>query len=225
LERYRKKSNKGIERRVTPKSSPVIPKAAHIYTEPARELKFLTGSLCISTTNDQAVVFELSNTNHLKLRVLDTDMLQVNVRLQDQQGNELLRVVENHVRVVGDKDISSEFVAGHARVTVPITSDFIPPWLVDHVRKHDQTYAADGRIVALDIEVLKPGLLRVRGCWPDGTNAVVITERALIFSQEGTIGPSVLLGCGEATVISYSGPITKALFRFAENGGGVHVGR
>jgi hypothetical protein len=199
---------KGIKR-------PPVPDSAHIYVEPASELKLLTGTLCISTTNNQTVVFQLSNTNQLKMRVLDGDILQVSVCLKDQSGNELLRVVENHVRVVRDKDIVFEFRAGHALITVPATNDFAPRWLIDQVRVQDSTFAADERIIALDVEVLKPGLLRVQGCWPDGNVGVVITEKALSFCRRGMREPISLVGAGEGTVLMYTGPITRALFGFA----------
>ena len=193
---------------------PSTPATAHIYVEPATELKLLTGSLCIATKNDQATVFELSNTNHLKLRVLDQDTLQVSVRLQDQKGKEILRVVENHVRVTRDERIVFDYRAGRARITVPTTDDFAPAWLINQVRVQDPSFAADGKIVALDIEVLKPGLVRVRGCWPDGNVGVVITDQSLSFCRLGLREPISLVSTGEGTVLMYAGPITSAMFGF-----------
>lgn len=193
---------------------PDTPGSVHLYVEPAATLKLLTGSLCISTTNDQAAIFELSNSNHLKIRVLDNDLLQVSARLLDQVGNELLRVVENHVRVTKDLRISFDYRAGRARVTVPATDAFVPTWLVEQVRFQDAGYAADGRITALDIEVLRPGLVRVQGCWPDGNVGVVITDKALSFCSRGQRKPTSIVGAGEDTVLMFMGPVTKALFGF-----------
>lgn len=187
----------------------------HIYVEPATSLKLLTGTIAISTTNDHAAVFELANSNHLKFRVLDRDLLQVSSRLLDQQGNELIRVVENHVRVSRDKRITFDYRAGRARITVPVSEDFVPAWLLDQVRVQDPEFAADGRIVAIDIQVLKPGLVQVQGCWPDGNIAVVINDKALSFCVRGRQQPSSLVGEGEGSVLLYAGPITKALFGFS----------
>lgn len=199
---------KGIEKNQTPE-------VAHIYVEPAAELKLLTGTLYISTTNNQAAVFQLSNSNQLKIRVLDGDILQVSSRLQDQKGKEVLRVAENHVRVIRDKNIKFEFRAGRARVTVPATPNYAPAWLVQQMRVQEPEFAADGRIVALDIEVLKPGLLRVQGCWPDGDVGVVITNKSLSFCRNGNVQPLSMVGAGEDTILKYTGPITSALFGFA----------
>lgn len=193
---------------------PKSPDSAHIYVEPACELKLLTGSICIASTNDQAVVFELSNSNYLKLRVLDGDLLQVNIRLNDANGKEILRVVENNVRVSRNDNAKFDYRAGRVRVTVPATANFAPVWLIEQVRYQNPNFASDGRIVALDLEVIKPGLVRVQGCWPDGDVGVVITEQALSFCTRGLREPLSMVGEGEWSVLMYAGPITGALFGF-----------
>lgn len=192
-----------------------VPDSVHIYVEPASTMKLLTGSLCLSAIHDQATVFELSNSNKLQFRALDQDLLQVSSRLLDQQGNELLRVVENHVRISKDKRISFDCRPGRARITLPATENFVPTWLLDQVRTQDSRFAADGCIVAMDIEVLKPGLVRVQGCWPDGNVGIVITDKALCFCVRGHREPTSFVGGGESTVLRYAGPITKAFFGFS----------
>jgi HNH endonuclease len=192
---------------------PILPDSVNIYVEPSSELKLMTGSVCIATTNDQVTVFELSNANCLKFRVLDGDLLQVSVRLQNQVGEELLRVVENHVRVVRNSSSAFDYRPGRARVTVP-TDDFAPSWLIEQARSQAPDFAADGRIVAIDIEVLKPGLVRVRGCWPGGDVGVVITEEYLSFCSRRLHKPVLFAGEGEHSVLLWDGPITVAMFGF-----------
>lgn len=188
------------------------PEAAFVYVEPATELKLLTGSICLATSNEQAAVFHLSNSNHLKFRVLDGDLLQVSAKVQDQRGKELLRVVENHVRVARNRSVVFEHRAGRARVTLPL-SDFVPSWLVEQVRYQDSTFALGGVVVALDLEVMKPGLVRVRGCWPDRNEGVVITDSSLSFCRRGLRQPISMVGAGEASVIHYAGPVTTSIFK------------
>lgn len=191
------------------------PTSAHIYVEPATELKLLTGSICIASQNDQMVVFELSNSNQLKFRVLDDDLLQVSARLHDEQGKELLRVVENHVRVSRSKNIKFEYRAGHARVTILAAESFAPQWLIEQVRYQNPNFATNNLLIAFDIEVLKPGLVQVQGCWPDGDVGVVITEQALSFCIRGMREPiSIVSDKENPTVFLYAGPITTALFGF-----------
>jgi hypothetical protein len=190
------------------------PQTAHIYVEPADSLKLLTGSIAISTKNKEAVVFELSNSNQLKFRVLDNDLIQISSRLLDQSGNELFRVVDNHVRAARDKRITFDSRAGRARITVSAGDEFAPIWLLDQVRAQNPGYAADSRVIALDIEVLKPGLVRVQGCWPDGNVGVVITEKFLSFCVRGKPVPLSMAGAGEDSVLLWAGPVTKSLFGF-----------
>ena len=193
---------------------PGVPEDVHIFVEPGKSLKLLTGTIAISTTNDQATVFELSNSNHVKLRILDRDILQLSAKLYDNGGTELYRVVENHVRVARDDRIRFDYRPGRARITLPVGDDFLPRWMLDQVRYQDPQFATDGRIIALDVQVLKPGLVRVQGCWPDGNVGVVITEKALSFCTLGLREPVSLVGHGEDTVLLYAGPITKAFFGF-----------
>lgn len=188
----------------------------HVFVEPAQKLKVLTGMIAISTTNDEAIVFALSNTNHLSFRVLDQDLLQLNARLLDNRGHELCRVVHNHVRVASDSRIAFDYRPGRSRITLPSASEFLPEWMIAQVRAQDPDFAADGKLVALDLQVLKPGLVRVQGCWPDGDRGVVITERALSFCTRGKPQPTSLVGDGEASVLLYAGPITQALFGFSQ---------
>lgn len=194
---------------------PTSPDSVHIYIEPSRELKLLTGSICIATTNDQAAVFELSNFNHLKLRALDGDILQVNIRLNDASGNEIIRVVENHVRASRSNGAKFDYRAGRARVIVPATANFAPAWLIEQVQYQNPDFASNGQIIALDLEVIKPGLVRVQGCWPDGDIGVVMTEQALSFYTRGLREPASMIGEGEGSVLMYAGPITSALFGFS----------
>jgi hypothetical protein len=191
-----------------------VPDTAHIYVEPSTQLKVLTGSIAIATTNDQAVVFELSNANQLSFRIIDRDLLQLNARLLDDKGEELCRVVQNNVRVGKVDRVAFDHRPGRARVTLPTTSNFLPDWMLTQVRAQDPGFGADGRIVALDVQVLKPGLLRVQGCWPDGDVGVVITDTALSFCARGRPQPTTLVGAGEDSVLLYAGPITQSLFGF-----------
>jgi hypothetical protein len=199
---------KGVERSRAPDT-------AHIYVEPAHALKLLTGSIAISSTNTEATVFELSNANRLRFRVLDGDLLQVSARLSDQKGKEVLRVVDNHVRVVRDAKVRFDFRAGRARITVPATEGYIPEWVLTQMRAEEPDFGLSGELVALDLEVLKPGLLRVQGFWPAEASAVVINQERLSFCRKGAPRPLSLIGEGENSVLLYAGPITTSLFGLA----------
>ena len=195
---------------------PAVPNSAHIYVEPAPKqmLKLLTGTIALSTVSDRQIVFDLSNNNHLGLRVLDGDILQVSARIHNQSKKEVLRVVENHVKVKRDTDISFEAQAGHVRISVPATEKFIPAWVIERMRMQEPSYAQNGRIVALDLEVQSPGVIRVEGFWPADTSAIVITKERLAFCDALRQEPISFVGDGEQTVLMFTGPVTRALFGF-----------
>ncbi len=143
-------------------------------------LKLMTGTICFMSRGPEGSVFELSNTNKLRIRVLQEDKLQVTMSIRDQANKLLLDIVENHVKIVAGSDVEYSIRPGHIRVTVPAKSDFLPTWLVNHVQIAEPEYAADGKIIVAELEVLKPGLVRIAGCWPDDDVAFVVTRDEIL---------------------------------------------
>lgn len=190
------------------------PGASHIYVEPApnQELKLLMGTIALSTVNDRQIVFDHSNGNHLELRMLDGDILQVSSRLNDQSGNEVLRVIENHVKAKRDPHISFDSRAGHVRITVPATEKFIPAWVIERMRVQEPSYALDDRIVALDLEVERPGVIRVEGFWMTNASAIVITKERFALCDVSRQSPISFIGEGEQSVLKFVGPATRPMF-------------
>jgi hypothetical protein len=188
------------------------PAVAHLYVEPAQQCRLRLGTFVVETTNEKATVFELSNRNQLQLRLLDQDILQVRSRLWNRKGIEVLRVAENHVRVARDEDIRFDFQAGHARVMVPATEKYVPPWLLAQMLREDPNFQTNGQILALDLEVIEPGLVQVQGCWQSDKSAVVITRQALHICHQGAARAVPIEGQGDATRFIYAGPISLAMF-------------
>jgi hypothetical protein len=196
---------KQIERRKAPET-------AQIYVEPAPQPKLLLGSIAFLSKNSALIVFKLSDYNNLHIRILDGDILQVTSHLRNLKGKTIFRVVENHVRAAPDQEVNFEFRAGHTRITVPVTEDYIPHWVVRQMRVRDPSYATNGRATALDIEVMKPGLVKVQGIWTNDSSSIVITENLISFCNPWTLTPTSLAGEGESTLFYFDGPITTAVF-------------
>ena len=188
--------------------------AAHIYVEPANTIKIMTGSVCIQTPRHQAIIFELSPSNRLSFRILDGDILLLNASLLDTDGLQICKIVDNHARAPSLPGVLFESRPGCVRITVPETEKFVQPWLKNQMRLHDPNFVIDGRIIALEIIVLKPGFIKIKGCWPDGDVGIVITENHLSFCRRGGIQPVSLVGHGEETTLLWEGPITQAIFGF-----------
>ena len=198
---------KGIDRGAPPDT-------AHIYADPAPELKLLAGTVAISTTSDQAIVFKHSNSNRLALRVLHGAILQVTSHLQTMKGKTVFRVVENYVRVQRDPKVEFHYRAGRPRVAVPASEDYVPHCIIQTMRVRHPNFAADGRLAAFDAKVRKPGLVKIEGFWVAEEGVVVITQHSLTICRRGQT-PLCFSGEGENSVLTYVGPIDIALFGFS----------
>jgi hypothetical protein len=56
---------------------------------------------------------------------MDRDIMTLSSIVRDLEGEEVLRVVENHVKVRNDNDVLFEHRAGQVRITAPATRDIL----------------------------------------------------------------------------------------------------
>jgi len=187
---------------------------ASIFVESALRNKLLAGTICLESNNAAQTVFKFSNGNALSFKVLDGDLLRLDLTVRSLSGREIVRVVDNVVRSSYDKIVSFEYRAGKASLLIDDSREFVPEWLVPKMRKHEPEYATGGKILAVDLEVIRPGLVRVQGCWPDNDKAVVITERAISFCSAGLERPVSIAGGGETTTLLFDGAVTRDMFGF-----------
>lgn len=200
---------KGIARRIEDR-------IAVLHVEPAAKLKAMLGSLCMGTINDYQTIFSLENGNQLGIRILDRDLLQINARIHAGNGSEFLRVVENNVRVARGGSVEMVAQPGHVQVNTPASESFLPAWAIAQARVYDPNFAANGRATVLDLQVLKPGLVKIRGCWPHSDNGLIILDKGILFAVRGNLNPTVLCGPGDdTTTLVFSGPPTTPMFGFA----------
>lgn len=185
---------------------------AHIYVEPAPEILLLTGSVAITSRTSLLTVLHLSGGSKLELRVLDHDFLQLNIVLVDASGTEVLRVVENNVRTLADEGLLFQHRPGRVRLLVPASARYLPSWLVPQMLTREANFVIDNRYLALDLEMIRPGVVRVCGCWPSGDKAVVISTEQIYFCKSKYQEPLTIEGCGESTRLAYEGPISGHLF-------------
>ncbi|MEO6032532.1 MAG: HNH endonuclease signature motif containing protein, partial [Burkholderiaceae bacterium] len=163
-----------------------------LYVEPSPDVRLELGSWSFKTENTLLSLFELSKDNLLGIRLLEPDDLRISARISDASGREVLRVVENLVRVQVDQKVKIESRPGHIRLTVPATEDYYPQWLLVHLLQMNSLYARTLRITSLELEVLRAGVVKVSGCWCERGYAIVSTPTAvLVFT--GT-GPPMVLG-------------------------------
>jgi hypothetical protein len=185
----------------------------HLYVEPASRLKVLLGSIAVASVRNEAVVFALSPSNRLRFRALDSDLLLLELRVCSAAGDELVKVTDNHVTTPAHPDVVFRAVPGHIEVVVPSTTAYIPQWALQQVREREPSFAVAGSFPVLDLQVVRPGVVRVQGLWPQDNRLVVITRESLMFVTAGASGPLTLQGAGEDSVLLHAGPIDNALFR------------
>ena len=197
----------------------------HIYVEPGEPAKVLLGTIAITAPN-KALVFELSPYNRLKFTIKDGDILLLDLAVSTLAGHEVLRVSDNYVKHQPRSDVEFLDVPGCIRVIVPSTEEFVPLWAVEHMRIQEPVFADAGRMIAVGITVVKPGLVRVEGVWAHEDKVVIVTNERLSFLRPDLKGPLSMIGHGEASILNYvaSGVIDVPLFGF-DKASTLHVGR
>lgn len=195
---------------------PKKPSYTHIDVEPSKNIKLLTGSIAIATTNSEVSVFELSEHNKLGFRILDDDLHLSNLKISDLSGAEKIKVTDNHVRVHDNDTLVFEQVPGHIKVSTQNANSFISAELVEKMKIQQPNFLLNGELILLEMQVLKPGLIKIKGCWADNERAVIITDDALTFITPGMRCPLIMKGAGENSVIVHSRSINLATLGFKD---------
>ncbi|MDB5602727.1 MAG: hypothetical protein JWN71_4771 [Xanthobacteraceae bacterium] len=185
---------------------------ATLEVAPNKEVGLLTGSIMLSIVNPELITFQLSNTNTLAFRVEGSEIVLLKSDLIDLSGEQVLQVRDNRVRSRRDEQIEFNKRPGRISITVPSSDRYIYPWMIEHMRQQVHRYATDGRITSLDLEVVEPGLIRVKGAWIAPEGGVVITDDLLSFLKPNLREPISLRGEGRASCLVVTGPVTTALF-------------
>ncbi len=172
------------------------------------------GTIALSTTNESATIFELSENNKLSFRVLDGDINLLNISISDLQGNEVLKVIDNYIKLKDDNLVSFQQVPGHVLISTDHVERFLPGRFLPTMKAEQPDYAKNNAIVLLELEVIKSGLVQVKGCWADNSVAIIITASSLSFLRDGLQRPVSLVGEGEGSVLMFAGPVTTAMFGF-----------
>lgn len=190
------------------------PTSTHVYIEPSNQIKLLTGTIALATKNIGVTIFDFSKSNQLSFKVLDGDIALLNIEISDLEGNEKLKVVDNHVKVLDTDTLSFEQVPGHIRVSTKDTDTFILNSFIEKMRIQEPEYLKDDNLLLLELEVIKPGHVKVKGCWADKDKAVIITDKFFSFITHTSHQPLSMVGEGENSVLVWVGAIDNTLFDF-----------
>lgn len=211
---------------------PLRPKG-HIYIEPGQQNRLLLGSIYM-TRNDQSdlMVFRLSARNQLSFRVINDVIMNLSLAISDTTGCKVVSVIDGHVFYSEDQDVKYQSRPGRVSLTVPANSRFVSAELLKRYAENNPPapLVVNGRITLLDLEVIVPGTVQVRGVWDEGNRVVVVTEDWLSICSLEKNGFCHFKGYGEKRddkkdlnnlpVFEYSGPLSvsvlSAAFKFRE---------
>ena len=187
------------------------PPRDHFYVEPGQSPKLLLGTISV-TGQRGVIVFDLGKSTKLSFRLEDEDVMLLNLAVSTTARHEVLRIVDGHVRRDAEEPVRYERVPGRVRVTAPACDEFMPAWAIQQLRVDEPTFAENGDLPLLDIEVLEPGLVRVQGIWNSAQHVIAVTLRELAFLDPRRQRPIALAGSGAGSVLQWNGPITESLF-------------
>lgn len=188
----------------------------HIFVEPSAISKLLTGSISLSPgKNQKLIAFKLSKNDKLEFSIDEDNFLKVSTQLSDPNGEVMIKVKDNILTFNKDPDIEFLQRQGRFQITVPAYKNYLPAYAISQVRQIEPLFATNNRVVALDLQVIKPGHVRVQGFWNDDNNSIVITHNNLHFCALGRPLALTIRGAGEDTVITFTGPVKSSLFLFS----------
>lgn len=188
----------------------------NIFIEPGTDSKVMLGSVGFAQAKpSNTILFSLSPEQYLEFEVKD-DFLNISTQITDRDGNVLIRVTNNNITAKSGGHVNVERpYPGRFRVTVPTEIFLLPAHALIKMRKLESNYAKDDIVTALDIAVVKPGIVKIEGFWKKENRVVVSSENHLAFIDLHREAPISFRGDGEMACIVYGGPIDEALFKFS----------
>ncbi len=165
---------KGIDRKRTLRN-------LHIYVEPGENFKLCAGGLWFANPVEKMRLhlFELTPKVKVNFNTQGNKVSLVDISITDIYGNIAVEVLSNYIEV-RDKELECEERNGHVKISTNNINRYLPPILVEKMRVKEPGFATK-KLTVLEIEVLKPGQLSLKGCWYDNDQAIVMTDEGLTF--------------------------------------------
>lgn len=185
---------------------------SQIWAEPASSPRLLLGSITFKPAKPQKLtLFKLSEKNKLSFTINDT-WLQVNATLSDSNNQLIAKITDNNL--TGHLAMGVELIQrpGKFQILVPTEKYYLPAKHLFMMQQIVPSYGSTGKITAIDLEVIAPGLIKVQGFWSKDNHSVVITEDAISFCRPDLERPKSLVGAGEDTTVVYMGSVEQGLF-------------
>ena len=183
--------------------APSLPRS-HIYVEPSELLpKLVLGTISVQSDTD-FIVFDLSKQSNLEFCVRGEQIILPRLRI-GSDTEPIIDVLDGHVL---NRDPAVEFRsrAGQVVVTDSALASRLPVWALK-ILANDPNIDLTSQPL-LELLVLRPGVLKVKGVWVSDDFVVVISEERLSFVHPGLVRPLSMIGDGGGTesVLKFTGP-------------------
>ena len=181
---------------------------AHLYVEPSPEAPLLIlGSIAVRG-DPGLVVFDFARRHRLSFSVVQDEIMHVNATVYGLDGGLLVEVIDGYV-LRRQPDIKVVQHPGRIALSVSGARPILSTWAEGVLANDD---SASEEIALLELHVVEPGAVKVRGVWLDADRGVVVTDHALSFLHLGRPRPLSIVGSGKSSVLHYKGPVRQALF-------------
>lgn len=195
---------------------------ALLYVMPVTSgpVRVLLGSIAVQTTGNQLTLFRFGNGSTLSMQVLKQRHFRVSASLLDAADIEVVEVLENHVTVLPNSDTEFNSRPGRILVTAPNTDRHLPSWMRNQLAKVAPSLNTAPRVTMLDLHVVEPGLVDVRGIWLGGDCGIAVLQNGVNACKEsaGSL-PISLVGKGKDTRFVTAGPAEVPLLGFGVGSG------
>lgn len=188
---------------------------AHVYIEPSNEFSILLGPYQLKYSENEIIVLDFDGPK-LAFSIRNSEIFLTDAIVSDLFSNQLIVVVQNHVKVTNDPDISFETHPGRVIVKTNTPKKFIPNEVINHYFDRKKILPN----ILFDIHITSPGHVKIEGIWSSLSRTVFIDWRYWsLFKNGKCIGNYGAYGVGEPPILKIKGkiPIINYLFDFMES--------
>ncbi len=184
--------------------------SGHVYIEPGDPVELLLGTLSVRG-RDGLFVLDIDEGNQLSFVVEDGDLLFLHGILTSYSGEPLVRIIGNHVKPIGP-DVLLKRRTGRLLLNVRDRSTIVPGW-ARYGLSLTEPKRSLRRMPLLELTVVGPGRVRVKGIWMSTATGVMIFDDAMAVFDQSREQPFLVLADPGAVV---HGDASGPLFGFGD---------
>lgn len=180
----------------------------HLFIEPKLIPRVVLGSTEFAGP-DGVTIIDFDRTK-LSLAVRDQELGILNLKTVDSSGAPLLDVVDNYVRQ-RNPNVTINSRPGRYQVTSTNITNAYPSWALQCLSRVPPPRNSPEHFGILDIEVLEPGIVRIRGALlGDNGGIVADNDEALLLSRPKGIAIGLISDPGSRATLFFANAIDRA---------------